>query len=190
MNYSLIRKIHLYACLSTTAVLTMFILTSYQMIHHDWFSHDGQKESIIVDIDSDLASEDDWRSFNEQNGIQGRLVRESHRDNGDLVRQYASAGGSFRVTFVANKSEVEIVRTSKSTADAMIGIHRQRGYGGPLQYSLYALLLDIVGVALIVFAITGIIMWFKLLRNNKIAWIIFVGGFIYVLITIILLVRL
>ncbi|MDH3650041.1 MAG: PepSY-associated TM helix domain-containing protein [Saprospiraceae bacterium] len=188
MKYRLIRKIHLYAGLSTAAVLTMFVLTSYQMIHHEWFNHDTQKESILITIDSDLVSENDWRSLLDQNRIKGRLVRESQNNNGDRIREYASAAGSSKVIVFANKNEAEIVRTSKRTVDAIIGIHRQRGYGGPMQYSVYALLLDIVGLSLIIFSVTGIIMWFKLLKNNKIAWIIFVSGFIYFLITIILLV--
>ena len=108
---------------------------------------------------------------------------------GDIVREYASAAGSTRVSLLSGKNQVEIVQTSKSSSDAIIGIHRQRGYGGPLQYSLYAFLLDLFGISLIVFTITGIIMWFKLLKNNKIAWFIFISGFIYFSITMALLIH-
>jgi hypothetical protein len=57
-----------------------------------------------------------------------------------------------------------------------------------LPYSLYAFLLDVLGLGLIVFTITGIIMWFKLLKNSTIAWVIFISGFIYFGLTMALLV--
>lgn len=187
INYRLIKKIHLYACLSTVAVLLMFIFTSYLMIHHNWFSHERQSETIAADLDALPGSEQDWRALTAKYKIKGRLVREQSANKGEIVREYASAAGSTRITIFSDKNQLEIIRTSKSAADAVVGIHRQRGYGGPLQYSLYALLLDLLGISLIVFTITGIIMWFKLLKNHKIAWIIFIGGFIYFSITMALL---
>ena len=81
---------------------------------------------------------------------------------------------------MANQNQVEIIKTTKSNANAFFGIHRTRGYGGPIQYNLYAFLLDILGVSLIIFTITGIIMWFKVLKNNRWAWIIFIAGLVYV----------
>ena len=44
-----------------------------------------------------------------------------------------------------------------------------------------------IAISLIIFTITGIIMWFKLLKNHRIAWIIFIGGLIYFGITMALL---
>ena len=187
INYKLIKKIHLYACLSTVAVLLMFIFTSYLMIYHHRLDHEQKEETDTFEVDAIPASETDWQAFNRAHGIKGRMVRENIRDNGDRMREYARVEGSVRVTFFSGSNQAEIVRTFKSTADAVIGVHRQRGYGGPLQYSLYAFLLDILGLSLIVFTITGIIMWFKLLKNSLIAWIIFVCGFIYFGITMALL---
>jgi hypothetical protein len=188
INYKLIKKIHLYACLSTVAVLLMFIFTSYLMIHHSWFDHEQAEEKMTVDVSAVPASGADWQAFTRENDIKGRLVRENIRDNGDVVREYARAAGSARITFSSGTNQAEIVRRSKSTADAVIGVHRQRGYGGPLSYSLYAFLLDVLGLGLIIFTITGIIMWFKLLKNSTIAWVIFISGFIYFGITMVLLV--
>lgn len=187
INYKLIKKIHLYACLSTVAVLLMFIFTSYLMIHHNWFDHEQEEEKITAAVSAVPTSGADWQAFIREYDIKGRLVRENIRDNGDVVREYARAEGSTRITFAAGQNQAEIVRRTKSTADAVIGVHRQRGYGGPLQYSLYAFLLDVLALSLIVFTITGIIMWFKLLKNSPIAWVIFISGFIYFGLTMALL---
>ena len=185
MKYQLIKKIHLYASLSTAAVFIMFILTSYLMIHHSWFNHEKTESSEM--IDGHVANEDDWQSFVGRHGIRGRLVQDSEDQEGNNFREYSSAAGSVRITTVADRNQTEIKKSHKSSTDALIGIHRQRGYDGPWPYLIYAFLLDLMGASLIVFAITGVIMWFKLLKYNRLAWIIFVGGLIYCLVTIYLL---
>lgn len=184
IRYKHIKKIHLYACLSTVATLLMFIFTSYLMIHHSWFSHEPTKETTIVKLDHIPSSDADWRTIADQYEVSGRLVREHTNQMGNLIREYERAGGSVRLVVRPNQKDMEMIRTTKSSTDAIIGIHRQRGYGGLLQYNLYAFLLDMLGVSLILFTITGVIMWFKVLQNNRVAWIIFVAGLVYVGVTV------
>ncbi|MBK8504339.1 MAG: PepSY-associated TM helix domain-containing protein [Saprospiraceae bacterium] len=185
--YVLIKKIHLYACLSTVAVLVMFIVTSYLMIHHNSFDHEMAKVEKTEGVNEIPTTPHEWRAFENQYQIKGRLTREGVNQDGESFREYASAAGSTRATFKSETNKVVFAINLKSKADALIGIHRQRGYSGAWQYTLYALLLDLVAVSLITFAITGVIMWFKLLKNSKTAWAIFVSGFIYFFLTIILL---
>jgi hypothetical protein len=188
INYPLVKKIHLYACLSTVAILAMFIFTSYLMIHHDWFDNAPVKDTIMVRLDENTLPPFNWETWTTQYNIEGRLVRENTNSDGHPVREYASAALSTRITLIQNENQAEIVRTVKSNADAIVGIHRIRGYGGPFIYNVYALFLDLVGISLIVFVVSGIIMWFKLLKNNRIAWIIFVSGLIYFMATMVTLI--
>lgn len=184
IKYILIKKIHLYASLSTAALLLMFLFTSYLMIHHNWFDHEQQSKTSYVSYDAPLDQEPDWQKMLEQYDIKGRFIEEKHNQDGNLCRTYASASGRTILTILRDKNQLEILQNTKSTADALIGIHRQRGYGhGPIQYNLYALLLDLTGVSLILFAITGVIMWLRILKNNLTAWIIFGLGFVYFAIT-------
>ncbi|PHN06300.1 PepSY-associated TM helix domain-containing protein [Flavilitoribacter nigricans] len=187
INYKTIKKIHLYACLSTAALLVMFIFTSYMMIHHDWFDHETVKETLYFDLAAAPANDSEWQLWTREHDIAGRLVRTRETATGDPVREYAHAGGSDRITYLSEEGRVEVSRNTKSTANAIIGVHRQRGYGGGITYSLYAFLLDLLAVSLIVFTITGIIMWMRLLQNDKWAWIIFAGGFLYFGITLLYL---
>lgn len=187
-DYKLIKKIHLYACLSTVAVLVMFIITSYLMIHHISFNHTVQKEERTVSVEDLPTTANQWKEFENQFQIKGRLTREGVNQDGQQFREYASASGSTRVIYESEQKQVVFVRNIKSKADAIIGIHRQRGYDGSLQYKLYALLLDIVALSLIAFTLTGIILWFKLLKNNRFAWVIFIGGLMYVCFTMLLLI--
>ncbi len=188
INYPLVKKIHLYACLSTVAILAMFIFTSYLMIHHAWFDHATEKHTVMVRLEENTSPQFNWEKWTTQNNIEGRFVRENTTSDGHPVREYASAAVSTRITLIQNENQAEIIRTVKSNADAIVGIHRLRGYGGPFIYNVYALFLDLVGISLIVFTVSGIIMWFKLLKNNRIAWIIFVSGLIYFMATMVILI--
>jgi hypothetical protein len=180
INYKLIKKIHSYACLATVALLLMFIFTSYMMIYHDWFDNEAQTETKIVDVSVVPASEEEWSLLAKEHRVSGRLTGTQTNPVGEVIRNYATAAGFTRLTYQPDQGKMEITHTDKSKANAIIGIHRQRGYGdGPLQYNVYALLLDILAISLIIFTITGIIMWFRLLKNDKWAWVIFVAGFIY-----------
>lgn len=176
MSYRLIKKIHLYACLSTVAVLAMFILTSYLMIHHQTFNQKPVKTTI--EVDGEINSENDWTQLISDRQIKGRMNKEI-RQEGQWVREYASAEQFSRLSYDVEKAKLTIERNDQHLANALKGIHVQRGYRGPLPYLIYAFLLDIVGLSLIIFTITGVILWFHLLKNDRIAWIIFAAGFLY-----------
>ena len=187
ISYKLFKSIHLYACLSTAAVLTMFVFTSYLMIHRDMFDHTVRSDTTRVRLALPLETETDWQRILDEEGIRGRLGRSFEEEDGTQVRQYNRAAGWTVLRAEPRAGDLQVIRHTESTVDALEGIHRQRGYNGPWQYRLYAFLLDLVGVSLILFTFTGVVMWFRLLKYNRLAWIIFLAGFVYVGLTLALL---
>lgn len=179
--YLVIKQIHLYSSLLTVAFLIMYIATSYMMIYHDWFHVEKQNESTTsMLVTPEEINDEHWNAFVKKHQIDGRLIRENFNDSGDLIRTYSSADGNSKITLFKDKNEVEIQTTKLNLSGRIIGLHRMRGYGGSFVYNFYAVMLDIVGISLILFAITGVILWLKLLKFNKFAWGIFVIGFVYV----------
>ena len=85
---------------------------------------------------------------------------------------------------MASADSVEIINSENNLNRTIIGYHRLRGYGGPWQFSVYAMFLDLTGLSLILFAVTGVILWLKILKNNILAWVIFLAGIIYTAIVI------
>lgn len=178
--YRILKKIHLYACLSTVALLIMYVLTSYMMIHHDLFpSEGGTKTTQTIEVNPEEITNDNWQNFLSKNEVSGRLNNERINADGDKILQYANASSNTNIKIFAHGESVEITKNNKNKAHAIIGLHRQRGYGGTLPYNLYALLLDLVGLSLVIFTITGVIMWLKILDNNIWAWGILIAGAIY-----------
>jgi len=180
-TYQIIRQIHLYSSLSIVALLLMYILSSYMMIYHDWFKVESKNETkIILDITAEDINEANWDSFLKTNGIKGRLVRERFEESGDIIRLYESAKGYAEITVFEKADQVEIRSGELNLSGKINEIHRLRGFGGPFLYNIYAILLDMVGIALILFVLTGVILWLKLLQHNKVAWTILILGFLYV----------
>jgi len=180
-TYYIIRKVHLYASLSTVTFLIMYLVTSYLMIHGDLFkTYHRENDVVEIKVEPSEVSKDNWAQFMDDHHISGRLVNERISPEGDIIREYARAGKNFNTTIFKQSNLVEITTIDKSTAGTLVGLHRIRGFGGPLVYDLYAIMLDLVGFSLILFALTGMILWLKLLNNNLIAWIVLLSGFTYV----------
>jgi hypothetical protein len=151
------------------------------MIYHDWFTpKDIEEDPIIIKVNPEEVSDENWEAFLSRNKVRGRLIRENLNKNGNLVRMYSSAKDEVKITLFNDINQVEIAVINLNTSGKIIGLHRTRGYGGSWVYNIYALLLDIVGISLMLFAITGVILWLKLLKHNKIAWTVLFLGFIYV----------
>ena len=179
--YQITKQVHLYCSLATAALLLMYILTSYMMIYHDWFKVERSEHNpLVIEVTDEEIGEENWRRFLRTHRINGRLIRENFNKNGDLVRTYSSAKSNTVLTIFSDKKEVQIINTELNLPGKIIGLHRLRGFGGSYMYNIYAFLLDIVGISLILFAITGVILWMKLLRHDKIAWIMLLLGFVYV----------
>lgn len=186
--YLVLKKIHLYACLSTAALLIMYVVTSYMMIHHDYFPSEGaQKNTKNIKVSPVEINETNWAEFLKIHKITGRLNNEGTNSEGDKIINYYSAATNTTLKISASGDEVEIEKNEKNRAHSLIGRHRLRGYGGSLKYNVYALLLDAVGLSLLLFTITGVIMWLRLLKNNIWSWIIFVAGAIYYSIVMVML---
>ena len=151
------------------------------MIHYEAFSTYERDEVIEeVTLDSEIHSDAQWEQFLDKYRVSGKLTNESTLQNGALVRKYEKAGRLTEITLMADGRKAEIKTSSGNLPAILVGFHRIRGFEGPWQYWIYGALLDVVGISLILFAITGTILWMKLLKNSRIAWIIFIAGFIYV----------
>jgi len=180
-GYYIFRKTHLYASLSIVVLLLMYVVSSYLMIHYEWFqTYDQQEEILEIEVEPGEISVDNWDQFLAKNHVSGRLTKENINSSGDVVREYSNASAHYKVTVIEDQDLVEIKARKMNTAGTIVGFHRIRGFGGPLQYNLYAIMLDLVGISLILFAITGMILWLKLLKNNIFAWVVLISGFIYV----------
>ena len=151
------------------------------MIHYEFFkTYDWDETEIKVSMEAIDISEDSLSDFLSENAISGKLINEKVQPSGDWTRKYSRAGNEHVLSYQADQHLLKITTRRAKLPGFVVGLHRIRGFEGPWQYMIYGILLDVVGISLILFAVTGAILWMKMLKNDWIAWVVLVAGFLYV----------
>ncbi|MBY5959616.1 PepSY-associated TM helix domain-containing protein [Membranicola marinus] len=149
------------------------------MIYHSHFDQTSTKASRIFEYTSKATSKEEFKRWADDHNIPGRMMKFYYNRKEFPVLEYQSAGTHTRLIFNSPEGQVNMTQTTKSPADAFNGIHRNQGYHGGVVYAAYAILLDILAISLVLFIISGVFLWMKILKSNTWAWIIFLAGFVY-----------
>lgn len=85
-----------------------------------------------------------------------------------------------RVTYHFSDNRLVAEKREGSWVEAMLRMHFRTGYGqGDPQQFIWGLIVDVVCIALIVWLITGLYLWWKIPRIRRWGIIALVGGFVY-----------
>jgi hypothetical protein len=85
--------------------------------------------------------------------------------------------GSYRVTFDAKERDLKVERQKWGLAFFLEMLHRRRGFGEDyLANDLWALTVDLVVGAILLWGATGLWMWFELPRTRKWGSVCLVAG--------------
>ncbi len=171
MTYTFFRKIHLYASLVIAAFLLMYFITGYVMIHHDWFPH-RESGPRVVESSHELSYAEDPDDavfadyLNDTFDIGGRFGGHQVLDGGRWQFNFYRPGVETKVIVAPDADAVTITETHHDFRGLMNGYHRMHGYHGPWTYKVWTLLYDLASLSLIVFAATGVYLWWKLSRRR------------------------
>ena len=189
-TYQTIRKIHLYACLTTVVFFLMYLISGFMMMHHDTFHiEEAPDVKKVVPIKTIDLEENSWARFLKMNGVKGRNTADRTQADGTIIKEYWTPGETFKLTINADRSQVQIESAVKNFNGVINDLHRVRSYKGPLLWHLYAFMIDLTAIAMILFVLTGIILWLRVLKNKRIGWTVLVLGALYVGLTIYHLMR-
>ena len=189
-TYTLLRKIHLYAGLAILTFVIMYFVTGYPMIHGNWFPNPGTVETTRTELLLYTGQKEPAAYSNylqETFGLRGKITQQQRLKNGSWVFRY-SRPGTFHEAVVAPAGDSVRITTRKGSAiGTMVDFHRLHGYGGAKLYSVWALLHDLASFSLILFAFTGIYLWYKLTKRKLLGWIFLGISYGYTAITVLYL---
>ena len=174
MMYKIIRQIHMITGMALLIFIVMYVVTGYLLIHEDWF---GMAESTQISKSLPLdytgkESMEAWTSYLQSTyNIRGQIESSRRFPDGRMEFKYFRPGTLNRVEVFTDRASVRITETTQSWQRNLIGFHLLRGYKGGLIYLLWAFIYDISSVAFIIFAVTGIYMWYKLTTRRLVGWI-------------------
>lgn len=189
-TYTLWRKIHLYAGLAVLAFVVMYFVTGYPMIHHKWFSN---PEPVITKRTESLAyrGPEEPGAFSdylqETFDLGGKPIQRVRLRDGSWRFRYSRPGTIHDLVVPPAGDSVSITTRRESVIATMVKFHRLKGYGGGKLYSVWALLYDLASFSLIVFAVTGIYLWYKLTKKKLLGWIFLGISYGYAVATILYL---
>ena len=170
--YSIIRKIHLYSAFVVASFLLMYFLTGAMIITEDIFPR-MRAETVTGKIATrnDQTEGQTVDEICKQYDIHGEKTR-GEGTNGNTNYSFFRPGYRAELVFAGGGDSVAIKINQGTFGSVMSDFHRLRGYKGSWTHWLWALLYDLSCIALLVFAISGAYLWWKL-ETEKLAGVLF-----------------
>ena len=191
MSTKILRKLHFFASLTLFMFALMYVMTGIVMSKYEWFPHAGD---IKTEKSYPLAFTPDTtnlkalgRDLKDYLNISGRMNYQKNK-KGDIIYTIQRPGEVHKVTLKSDLENLHVEKTENSTIGLIsTRIHRIYGYHGGLLYVVWAILLDLTAISVIIFALTGIILWFRFRRYYKLGWFVLVPGFVLAMVMFIFL---
>lgn len=184
-TYKVIRKIHLFATLLLATFVFMYLATGLIMIFEETFqrknlSVEKVKEKIegIRSLDQDSLV----RWARKKYHLTGRSFIDENKEN--VIVDFSHPGTIASVKVLRSNDSVYVEVKKGNVNTVMHQYHRLHGYEGGWNYFAWAFMYDLSAIAMIVFSITGLYLWFKTERRRLAGWLVFLGSTILTFSTI------
>ena len=169
--YLLVRRIHLFSGSVIMAFLMMYFVSGYMMIHRPWFLRPSPPATVeTAALEAGAPDHVDRLAVyvKEKFGLRGRLQYPQVQPK-DVKRFWVLRPGvMLRVDVPANHGRITFTTQRAGLVGTLIMLHKIRGYDDQLVFDVYALFCDLAGVSMILFAVSGIYLWWK--RRRKHFW--------------------
>jgi hypothetical protein len=137
------------------------------MGQHGWFAKEEKPQierKMAVSLPAGLEGDKLSAHLATLAEIGGKRAEPQTWEDGRMAFNYHHPGVSHHLVLTAAKDSLTIKTTDEGMRGLVHGLHRMHGYqGGPL-YWLVALVMDLSSLALLIFVLTGVYLWLKLLR--------------------------
>ena len=172
--YQFLRRIHLFTGLLLLVFVLMYFFTGYVMIHGNWFGPNEPKTSVETNSFAFVPNESEAAlasRLQRELGLSGQSSTPEHRKEGSLRIDYVRPGTTIQTLINPLTRQITITRKEFAFRGVANGLHRLHGYHGGWAYWIWSLLYDLASAALIVFSITGVILWYKSTARHLVGWI-------------------
>ena len=180
--YATIRTIHLVTGLILAAVITMYCVTGWVMAHREWFEGAQKRvtehsltSAVAGRMPAGLSFEEaaSWhRQIGDELAMRGRPAARDPFDGGWQF-EYNRPGTVEKLRVRPGTAEVALTVEEGGAYWMLNRLHHLHGYAGPARYTLWGFLVDVTSVALILFPLSGIYLWFVLKKDRRFGWAIF-----------------
>jgi len=176
----LIRNIHLIASIFMFSFMLVYAFTGIIIINHDLFTIpevEVNHSKIPVEKRMDGDPKVYAKYLKQKLDLKGRTeYQKNNQDN--WIFHFNIPGEGYQVTLTPAQDTLYIQRSSQEMTlyTVVHRIHILRGFKGGWAYTAWAVMYDTSCFAMILFAITGIIMWFKRRKQYRHGWWYLLAG--------------
>ena len=168
--YTLYRKIHLYCGLIILMYVMMFYVSGYMMTHRPWFlGRPGPTTTRISVLEPGLlrlSNELLAANLQKQLGLAGAIQFPLSQPS-NLIRFYViRPGTTMRVDVSTQDKQVRVITQRYGWVGTLIVLHKVEGYHARPLFDASAFFGDLAGLSMILFAISGVILWWKRAKNH------------------------
>lgn len=145
------------------------------------------QSKVLLDKKMTGTPEEYAEYLKEKFAFKGRQFQRQEK-NGNFIFQYNFRGVNNEVTLTSAQDTLYIRSNNQQLTLLSFStkLHHMRGFTGGLEYTLWAIFYDLTAVSLIVFALTGILMWLKIKMRYPNGWWYLSAGVIVPLIFVFL----
>jgi len=170
--YILYRRIHLYTGLIILIYVMMFYVSGYIMTHRPWFlgapgpttTRTAALEPGLLRLSNEQLAANLQKQLGLAGGIQFPLGQPPN-----LIRFYViRPGTTMRVDVSTQDKLIRVITQRYGWAGTLIVLHKIEGYHARngLLSNASVFFGDMAALSMIVFAITGVILWWKRVKNH------------------------
>lgn len=177
-----LRSIHYFSSILIFAFALMYFLSGLIMSKYEWFPHGNELKSTQIKPLNYTPDTTNIEKLSEavksQFDISGRLVYSRNRKK-EITLDYYRPGVRNVVTIHNDLDSATVSCTKRiSFGEISTRIHRLHGYHGGILYVVWAGLLDLTAISMIVFAVTGIWIWFRSRKAYQPGWFFIISPII------------
>jgi hypothetical protein len=172
--FNRIRQLHLYAAFVLTTFVVMYFVSGFVMIFEDNFKREKiSQEEVVREIPGIHTSDADSLIARLKNSFQVHGQYTIHKDKGgQTMVNFRRPGTETDLVISAKTDSVSVTIKKQNFITVLHALHRLRGYNGGWNYYAWAFMFDLSALSMIVFALSGVYLWYKNERNRNPGWIV------------------
>lgn len=182
--HHLIRQVHLFAGLILAVAIVFYTVSGAAILYARWLPRDAAQvvtERVAVPPAA-IASPRALRAFVAREfGARGRGGGIERRDSGAVAFRFVRPGMLLEAETTPDRTELVVTRTTYGPVRVLRTLHTLTGYSGGAAFAAWSVFLDLVALATIGFALSGIYLWYKLTRRRRLGWLLLSGSWCYTL---------
>ncbi len=178
--YRLFKQIHLISSMILFSFVFVFLITGIIVSNRNLFEvpqTEQQFKKVPVDKSVTGSPEEVAGYLKKEFGFKGREFI-NQPDNGNWVFVFDFQGENHRITLPPAKDTLYIRSNIQQMNLLSVSskLHHMRGFKGGWAFTLWGVFYELTAVSLIVFAVTGFLMWFKTRLRYTSGWWFLIAG--------------